>query len=163
MKRVMLIVAGMLMTALCAGTVVADDNRFVISGKTVEDRQTNLTWARNANMARLNWFDASDLVNKLNEKGYAGSKNWKLPSREELMTLITYAMRAGYIGGMDYFSPYELFNKLGFDDVQPYFYWSSSSQEDTASYAEVVNMYNGLVRSEDKTGDFYVWPVHSSK
>jgi hypothetical protein len=163
MKRVMLLVAGMLMTALCAGTVVADDNRFVVSGKTVADRQTNLTWARNANMARLSWGDASELVKKLNENQYAGSKEWRLPSREELMTLVTSAIRAGYVGGMDYASPYEFLNNRGFDDVQPYFYWSSSSCEDNASYAEVVSMFNGMARSENKSGDFHVWPVHGGK
>jgi hypothetical protein len=163
MKRVLLIVAGVLMAALCAGAGFADDNRFVISGKGVTDRQTNLTWARNANMARLTWSDASALVKKLNENRYAGSNDWRLPGREELMTLVTYAMRAGYMGGMEYFSPYEYLNKLGFDDVQPYFYWSSSSYGDNASYAEVVGMCNGMVRSENKQGDFYVWPVHGGK
>ncbi len=163
MKRILLVLIGALMTLLWVGTVLADGNRFVVSGKTVEDTHTCLTWTRDAHLAKLNWSGATDLVKQMNEEGYADVKNWRLPSREELMTLADYAMRAGYIGGTYFAPPYELFNKTGFHGVQSNFYWSSSSYEDNPAYADVINMCNGVPRSENKEKEFYVWPVHGVK
>lgn len=163
MKRGMLMLVGLLMTVLWGGTVSADDSRFVVSRKTVEDRRTHLIWVRNAGMGRMDWHSAAEFVKKLNADEYADANNWRLPSREELMTLVNYAVRAGYIGGMDYLPPHAFLNRAGFDDVQPNLYWSSSSYEDNASYAEVINMCNGVPRSENKESEFHVWPVRDGK
>ena len=163
MKRVTLLLIGIIMITLWGGTVSAEDTRFVISGKTIVDRRTNLTWTRDANMGIADWLGASELIKKLNEQEYAGAKDWRLPNREELGTLVTYAKQAGYGGGVGLSSPYQLFNKIGFNNVQLYFYWSSSPSIDSTSGAWVINMYDGMVRVENKERDYYVWPVRGGK
>jgi hypothetical protein len=159
----MLLLVGVLMITLWAGTVVAEDSRFVFSWKTVEDKRTNLIWTRDADMGKLDWLGASDLINKLNEKEYAGAKDWRLPSNEELGTLVTYAVRSGYGGGAGLFSPYQLFNKIGFNNVQLCFYWSSTPLDESASNAWVINMYDGKGRIDSKESNFCVWPVRGGK
>ncbi|MDD2734173.1 MAG: DUF1566 domain-containing protein [Desulfuromonadaceae bacterium] len=163
MKRVTLLLAGVLMITLWAGTALADDSRFAFSWRTVEDKRTDLTWARDADMGKLDWAGASELINTLNKKEYAGAKDWRLPNKDELGTLITYAMRAGYGGGMELLSPYQFLNKAGFKDVQLCFYWSSSPSDVSASNIWVVNMFDGKGRFENKESSFCVWPVHGGK
>jgi len=162
MKRMMLLLVGALMMTVWAGTVLAADSRFVFSWKSVEDKRTNLTWARDADMGKLDWIGASGLINKLNEREYGGAKDWRLPSREEFGTLVNFAVRSGYGGGTILQSPYQLFNKIGFNDVQLCFYWSSTPAEGSAN-VWVINMFDGRERLENKESNFCVWPVRGGK
>src|SRR5271157_2256325 len=62
--------------------------RFVIRPDgTVVDNVTKLMWLRNANYAMwgMNWDTAMKYCEGLN---YAGHNDWKLPSNEELKTLV---------------------------------------------------------------------------
>lgn len=163
MKRIILITVVMLLTAMCSFSAFADDSRFDFSRKIVEDKRTGLTWIRDADLGRLDWIAASDLVIKLNKKEYAGFNDWRLPSKDDLDTLIIYARRANYTGGVDASSPYQLFNQLGFNNAQNYWYWTSSPYEDNATYAWVISMYNGNSRGESKDGSHNVWPVRGGK
>jgi hypothetical protein len=163
MKRGILVLIGVVMMSVWAGTVFADDSRFAFSWNTVEDKRTNLTWARNANMGKLDWVGSSALINKLNEKEFGGAKDWRLPSKDELGSLVSFAIRAGYGGGATLQSPYQLFNKIGFSNAQLCFYWSSTPAESGAANAWVVNMFDGKARIESKESNFCVWPVHGGK
>jgi hypothetical protein len=153
----------MLLAVLCAVSAFADDSRFDFSRKTVEDTRTGLTWTRAADLGKLDWVGASDLVKGLNKKEYGGFKDWRLPSKDELDTLATYAIKADYTGWGDALSPYQLFNQLGFNDAQNYWYWTSNSYEGNTSYAWVISMNNGKARGENKDRSCYVWPVRGGK
>ena len=163
MKRVILMIVAALLVTLCAVPVFAGDNRFIVTRKTVEDKRTGLIWTRAGDLDKLDWNGASDLVKKLNEKEFAGAKDWRLPSREELGTLTSYAVKAGFIGGTQADAPYQLFNKIGFNDVQPCWYWTSSINDNNTDSAWVVGMHNGTLRRESKESDFCVWPVRGGK
>ncbi|MDD2541402.1 MAG: DUF1566 domain-containing protein [Desulfuromonadaceae bacterium] len=163
MKRIIMITVVMLLATLSSASAFADNSRFVFSRKTVEDKRTGLTWTRTADLAKLDWIEASDLVKKLNKREYAGFQDWRLPNKDELYTLVTYAMRANYFGGEDAFSPYQLFNQLGFNDVQNYWYWTASHYEGNTSYIWVISMYNGKARGENQYSKSYVWPVRGGK
>lgn len=162
MKRVMLMIVGSLMVILWVGTAFAD-NRFVFSEKTVKDKRTGLIWTRDANLGKRDWNGAFELVKELNGKKYAGFKDWRLPSKDELETLATYAKGLGYDGNTDTRRPSILFNQMGFYDVQGVFYWSSSSYAGNANDAWGVYMSDGGVASPNKTGDGYVWPVRGGQ
>lgn len=163
MKRLILITVVMLLAVLYSVSAFADDCRFDFSRKTVEDKRTDLTWTRAADLGKLDWTGASDLVKRLNKKEYAGFNDWRLPSKDELDTLVTYAKRANYTGGADAFSPYQLFNQQGFNDVQNYWYWTSSPYKDNTTYVWVISMYNGNARGENKDSSSNVWPVRGGK
>jgi uncharacterized protein DUF1566 len=163
MKQVILITVVMLLAIMCTVSAFADDSRFVFSRKTVEDKRTGLTWTRTANHGMLDWIGASDLAKGLNKKKYAGFNDWRLPSKDELYTLATYAISAGYTGGANASSPYQLFNQLGFDDAQPYWYWTSSPYENSASNTWVISMYDCGARGENNDRNSNVWPVRGGK
>ena len=163
MKRVILIMLVMLLTAIFAVPAFTSESRFSFTRKTVEDKRTGLIWMRDADLGRLDWVGASNLVESLNIKEYAGFNDWRLPTRDELDTLLSYAIRANYSGGVDASSPYKLFNKLGFNDTQNYWYWTSTPYYDNTTYVWVISMYDGTVRGENKDSTPNVWPVRGGK
>lgn len=144
---------------LWIGISLADDNRFIISDLTMKDKTTGLIWTRNANMGKLEWGKALELVNDLNGKGYAGAKDWRLPSREEFKSLMLYALSFGYDGGQKTPSPYNLFNKIGFSDVQLCEYLTSNPRDHDPYFTWVISTFDGTERNEKKEHEFCVWPV----
>ncbi|NIR16418.1 MAG: DUF1566 domain-containing protein, partial [Desulfobacterales bacterium] len=63
--------------------------RFIDNGDgTVTDRETNLIWQKDTAPERITWPEAEQYIQQLNEDGFAGHNDWRLPSNEELSTLI---------------------------------------------------------------------------
>ncbi len=70
----------------------AGDKRFTENGAdTITDSQTGLMWIKNDSYLHsghwLNWFEANDYINQLNEAGFASYYDWRLPTTRELKTL----------------------------------------------------------------------------
>lgn len=86
----------------------------------VRDNNTGLVWeSKSPNPAdinfkdnKYNFADAQIFVEKLNKTGYGGFRDWRLPNREELRTIVNYD---GMIPAVDL----EFFS-----DCLPNFYWS---------------------------------------
>lgn len=99
-------------TAECSGTgqdgelrmgVTWPVPRFAANGNgTISDNLTGLTWPQNANPAldaqltrasdgAALWPDALEFVTELNSSAYLGFSDWRLPNRNELVSLVNYA------------------------------------------------------------------------
>ena len=70
----------------------SDDNIFIDNGDgTVVSKPHKLMWCKNDSMIDLkkwvNYQDSVDYVRGLNENKYAGYDDWRLPSRDEMLTL----------------------------------------------------------------------------
>lgn len=67
-------------------------NRFLADNETVIDRQAGLMWTKNAAMFDfpLSWNEALNAVKELNKPGLYGYKNWKIPNRKELFSLMSH-------------------------------------------------------------------------
>jgi hypothetical protein len=120
------------------------------------DNLTGLIWLKNANcFGNVAWTvaltDANGLASGtcgLTDGSAAGE--WRLPDREELMSLIDYS----------HSSP-ALPSGSPFTGVQSE-YWSSTTSAFNAPGVWAVNMPDGAVSSHTKTAtDAYVWPVRS--
>jgi hypothetical protein len=71
-------------------------NDFHVNGDgTVTDRATGLTWQQAGSDFPMTWHEACDYVEALNHKSFAKRGNWRLPTINELMTLLTDVPRAG--------------------------------------------------------------------
>ncbi len=116
------------------------------------DPQTGLQWVRNGNLAnrKMNWHDAQEWVEQLD---YAGYQDWRLPTKEELE-------KFAKMGGKH---PSEWFNANGFNNIQAYSYWSSSTYAYSTFFALNVYMVYGYVNVNPKTYDSYVWPVRAGQ
>lgn len=143
------------MTSYAAG-----DKWFIFSDLTATDKKTGLMWTKNANLAgeKITWDTAFKFIEKLNEQKYAGYSDWRLPTNGELQTLVTYAQSNSTFD--------ELFNKIGFKNVQSVGYWSSTIYTDTkgtTAFAWNVYMDGGYEKLNYKTIPSYVWPVRGGK
>lgn len=77
--------------ALLAGVANADNNRFVFSDQSVKDKRTGLSWTRDVNLGKMDWYGAFELVKEMNRKKFGGFNDWHIPSNDEFKTLTTYA------------------------------------------------------------------------
>jgi hypothetical protein len=121
----------------------------VLDDEAVLDKETGLTWARNANLdGTKSWQDA---INYCANLTISDRKGWRLPTREELASLldISQTIPALPIG-------YDIFSNV----QSNYYYWSSTEYEGDSSKAWYVYMGLGHVRNDSKNlAGTYVWPV----
>ena len=127
----------------------AERFELVMGDEAVLDKETGLVWARNANLfnGTRTWQQA---INYCRNLSIADRKGWRLPTVEELSSLVDStqtnpSLPDGYVSF--------------FDNVQSFFYWSSTTYEGDSTYAWLVDMTTGNVHYYDKTGYDYVWPV----
>jgi uncharacterized protein DUF1566 len=133
--------------------------RFTDNGNgSVTDNLTGLIWLKNANcFGTQAWAAALTSANGLasNVCGLTDGSTagqWRLPSSNELESLVDLSK-----------SNPALPTGHPFTTIQAYYYWSSSTYANYAGYAWYVYMPGGVVVSESKTSNFYVWPVRSGQ
>jgi len=134
--------------------------RFTDNGDgTVTDNLTGLIWLKNANCFEQRiWTDAISDAAGLNS-GECGltdgssAGDWRLPHVRELQSLIDYgrfnrALPSGH----------------PFSNVQPDFYWSSTTFSNDPTVAWHVYFYIGNVSGGNKaSAQIYVWPVRGGQ
>jgi Protein of unknown function (DUF1566) len=121
----------------------------VLDGEAVLDKETGLVWAKNANIADATktWQDAMNYCCNIS---IANRKGWRLPTVEELASLVdTQQSNPALPSGHQ------------FDQVQSFNYWSSTTCAGDTSGAWTVHLSVGLVLYGTKDYGYYVWPVRS--
>lgn len=121
------------------------------------DQQSGLMWSRNGNIIgqELTWENAINWAKHLKFGGYA---DWRLPTKEEFL-----AFRSCVVSPKDkgWIPPYKWFNDNGFNNVQPWRYWSSTVC-DKGINAWDVSMYDfgyELSQKISRVRNDYAWPV----
>jgi len=146
----------------------------------VTDNLTGLIWLKDANCmatqypsfdndgvngdGKVTWLHAFGFVFEINAGIYsncgAGNTDWRLPNKNELMSLIHH----------DYYSP-AIPNTAGtgkwseddpFHNVWSYGYWTSTTAPHSPYYPWAVDMYDGGVYP-GYLDEFYVWPVRGGQ
>jgi len=133
------------------------DPRFTDNGNgTVTDNMTGLIWLKNGSCyGARNWAEALSDANGL-ASGSCGltdgsiAGDWRLANVREISSLTDFsrsfpALPAGHL----------------FTNVQPSFYWSSTTIAGYTVSAWTVPMHSGGVHYDDKGTSHYVWPVRS--
>ncbi|HET7319120.1 MAG TPA: DUF1566 domain-containing protein, partial [Nitrospirota bacterium] len=130
-------------------------------GAVVIDRLTGLLWTADATTpgpsacspgGPLSWQAAVAYVACLNSNKYLGYRNWRLPSREEIFSILDYKQSV----------PNPLIYTQGFSYTQAFYgydVWFLNSDGIT-SYADLSL---GVSYYADGSKPFYVWPVRSVK
>ncbi|KUJ94418.1 MULTISPECIES: DUF1566 domain-containing protein [Archaeoglobus] len=57
---------------------------------TVTDKATGLMWVKDDSGYCMNWKEALEYVQKMNEQGYLGYSDWRLPNAKELQSIVDY-------------------------------------------------------------------------
>lgn len=161
MNRLLLLLPVLMLLVACSS---AKPN-FALLEKTVVDQNTNLIWARNANMAshQLVWRgddNVYEYIKRLNETNYAGYADWRVPTKDEMSQLIDYAKLMGYDQSKMDTWPYQRLRQFGFIDVRDYEYWTSSRQSTTEMWT--ADLVSGKVAPNLESKPYYLWPVRGS-
>jgi hypothetical protein len=133
---------------------------------TVTFKTTGLTWQKcsvgqmwtgdtcSGEATEMSWNDAMELSNS-----FAGYNDWRLPTKEELMTLVfcsdeKYELDGSCKNGIGITPPTII--TTYFPNTQNYMYWSSSPYADSSSYVWVVYFGGGYSGNGDKYRNHFV-------
>ncbi|HHT9114963.1 MAG: DUF1566 domain-containing protein [Planctomycetes bacterium] len=119
--------------------------QLVLDGAAVLDKETGLVWEKSPDTTTRSWFSA---ISYAYTKTVGGRKGWRLPTVEELASLV---------------DPTQINPLLPsghpFKDVQSPGYWSSTASVSLTSNAWVVYFSSGDVYDGSKNSSNCVWCV----
>ena len=126
--------------------------RFQLENETVTDRQTGLMWIKNATLLDfpLSWSEAIHAIKELNKSGLYGYRNWKIPNRKELFSLISH----------DTINP-SLPSGHPFTNVFNGYYWTSTTCARLPNQAWYIHLGGARVFKGMKHGSYMAWPVRT--
>lgn len=128
--------------------------RFVVEQSIVKDRLTSLIWLKNADFSlkKMNWGEAIDLTKNLAQNLPEKDMNWRLPSINELESLVDCSQHSP---ALPFDHPFE-----NVRDV----YWSSTTSFFEPEWAWALYLNKGATGvGFKKQRDFYLWPVASQQ
>ena len=126
------------------------DPRFDVRGGAVTDRLTGLVWCRNASLAEypLAWQEALDFVAAMNREQRFGQRDWRMPNRRELRSLLSLQTRLPALP-----------ERHPFLDVFNGWYWSSTTAAISPAHAWYVALDGARMFYGGKDQSFMLWPV----
>jgi len=142
----------------------ADQKYLLHNDAKVEDAETGLVWAIDAGTpsfkdcagGKKTYPEAVDYVTCLNFNNYLGHGDWRLPSPQELSSLIS-VLAHQYKKEHTHEIAGPKLRELGFNTIQPSLYWSRSVTDEVALAVEVLT--SGEFHPIGKLNALYVWPV----
>jgi hypothetical protein len=142
-------------------TIINGPGRFrvlgVFNNAAVLDRETGLVWERSPEAVTRDWLGAHRVcVDKA--VGIASRKGWRVPTLQELASLVDPTQDRGNGPALPVGHP--------FTNVRPDFYWSATTFGENPTYAWGVAFVDGILiepgaRFTGKTNTGYVWCVRS--
>jgi len=128
-------------------------SRFQVHGETVLDRLTGLVWTRNANLNEFpaSWQEALDLIAGMNRAIAFGHRDWRLPNRHELLSLISHQAKKPALP-----------ENHPFANVFLGWYWTSTTAAINPAYAWYIHMEGGRMFYGRKDQYYLFWPVRGS-
>jgi hypothetical protein len=124
--------------------------RFVVHNGSVMDTATGLYWLQDAGFGEfpVTWQEALELIAQMNHEQVLGERDWRLPNRRELRSLISHqATRPA------------LPEQHPFENLFQGWYWTSTTAVISPSHAWYVDMAGGRMFYGGKDQSFMVWPV----
>ena len=119
------------------------------NNEAVLDKETGLVWEQSPDTGTQTWFNA--LIHCY-QRTVGGRKGWRLPTIEELASLVDTSQPAPTLPAGHPFS-----------NVQSSFYWSATTLADLTSSAWSVFFSFGHVGIDDKSNVSFVWCVRGGQ
>ena len=135
----------------------ASSNNFIDNGDgTITDTSTGLMWEKATSANTYTWTQAKDYCENLTLGGKSG---WRLPTRNELQTLVNYG-RYNPAFSMNF---YPSLRKSYFPGTVPSYYWTSTTSATSSGIAWYVHFKYGYVHYIDKMLYNYVRAVRAEQ
>lgn len=156
-----------LLLILSACTASKSTNRLLLQEKTIMDVETGVIWMKNANLANkpLPWRADDNVyafIESLNKNLYAGYADWRVPSKDEMRSLLNFAKEQGdYKVEKIETWPYQVLRNLGFQDVKDYGYWTSTRESNSEIY--IADFATGKIVPKPEDKPYYLWPVRGGR
>ena len=134
------------------GQKLPDAERFalIMNEEAVLDKETGLVWERSPNNDKpLKWNNA---FIHCYQKIIGGRKGWRLPTVEELASLVDSTRSAP-----------SLPNGHPFQNVTTYDYWSATTVVNAQDQAWRVGFSSGHVNTDNKQSEMFVWCVRGGQ
>jgi hypothetical protein len=125
---------------------------------TVTDLTTGMMWTLRANLRQMGWDDAIQYCNDLH---YVGYDDWRLPTRDELATLVDSRFRFPALSNACGTGKWTQGD--AFTGVRSSRYWSSTPHTSLSDGAWYVHLSDGEENYWHKSNRTYVWPVRSGQ
>lgn len=127
--------------------------RFESHDDEVVDRLTGLVWCRNANLAEfpLSWQEALDFVAAMNGEQRFGRRDWRLPNRRELRSLLSLQNKLPALP-----------ERHPFLDVFNGWYWTATTAAISPAHAWYLALDGGRMFYGGKDQSFMLWPVRGA-
>ena len=119
---------------------------------TISDTRSNLMWKQDDSFKEfgygINWFEAQDYCEMLNEKQFAGYDDWRLPSGEEAKSVFSFTQsNTDKDGAETHIS--ELFEPGGGHNT-----WTYEEKPDYQQYAQKFSFVTGNEMWEHKDNEY---------
>jgi len=126
--------------------------RFTDNGDCVTDNLTGLVWVKSPLANLRTWTEALSYADSLTLSGH---DDWRLPNINELESLVN-AQEPDQSAWL---------NTQGFTNVQPNYYWSSTTLTLDTTRALYVPMWDGRVHYSNatKADSLHAWPVRTGQ
>ncbi len=122
----------------------------VMGGAGVLDKETALVWEKSPGVISMGWFTALD---HCFFKKVGGRGGWRLPTIEELATLVDDTQPAPTLPSGHPFSR----------SVHSSWYWSATTNANLTANARIVSFGNGGVAHANKIATSFVWCVRGGQ
>jgi hypothetical protein len=76
---------------------ITSKKQFIDHHDLITDSVTGLMWPKSCRKTPLNYFDAIDHTNHLNQIKFKGFNDWRLPTIEELLSLLTVDKQSNHL------------------------------------------------------------------
>lgn len=140
MRTILLIIVGL--SSLSMANFSRDNSTLIVT-----DSSTNLQWQDDAVGNIMNWESAIDYSEALTLNGHG---DWRLPNINEFYSIVDKSTSNPAINP-------------AFLAVSASYYWSSTTSASFASYAWIVDFYNGIDGVNFKTNSSYVLCVRDGQ
>ena len=123
------------------------ENNFEVQGDVVIDYATGLMWQKAGSLKEVGYNDAQKYIRQLNQQRFSGFTNWRMPTIDELLSLIETNKHA-----------HKLYIDPVFDEHQS---WCWSADISSAHAAWHVYFHLGQVAQHALTYQYFVRAVRS--
>ena len=117
------------------------------NNNTVSDQATGLVWQKLGSSKAMTWIEAKEYMDRLNREGFAGHSDWRIPTVEELASLMERSWKNN-----------DLFIDPVFDEKQRYC-WSLDTNSRNKAWK--ANFHLGFFMDFPLTAQNYVRLVRS--
>ena len=119
-----------------------NDQRFSVTGALVSDRVTGRIWSGDAGEGPLSWPQAFGRIDEMNRDRAWGRKDWRLPERRELFSLVSHSR----------INPAVVIPE-GIENLFNGYYWTATHSARLEDQAWTVHLGGGrLVRGNEVQG-----------